>query len=643
MPDATMRETDGREAAQVFGPSRWWSAAARQRFVAAMQPVLALRHPNLVGTLAVSERGDTVVILSEDVAGVTLEAILAAEPVQSIAAIASILTQVAMALEHAHAAGLAHGAVRSSSVLIDENGDARVADMGVVAALSAAGVHGEMDESASPAYASPEVLRGESPSAPADQYALGALAYELLAGRGPLEASESWLRRAQLRWHPDSMDLSSHDVPEEWSRAVKRMLDKRPANRFASVTEAVRVFARANEGQDQRFRGPLGWIVKQQMSGAMPLEDDEEPDAAGGGRSPFASIEAPIVDVMEQRVRDAVLRHAPRISARGGGVRRRTLAVAACTVLVGALAWSATPRSTRDRLQSGLELEVSQLGNPRTAVSTITAAPPAGFAADPLAAARQPADSLSTSDPAPVAPSPPRREQPPAAAPVPSPNAAARVPHAESRPRKSRPGPREGAARPHQRVELATKLPPVQARASVPVVVTSMGAPPGPSSPSVPAAPPRSASLSADPSSLAVPVGTASAMSPEAAAAAPPPPSPQALSAAEAGNAARAVIGLLGSANVHSLSASMIPSQVDEAFVDWLARRPVGLDVGTPPAPRIVQTADGGAQVRYIVPITWTHASGARPTRTATVLVAVRPTVDGAPVVAWSLAQPFVP
>lgn len=87
----------------------------------------------------------------------------------------------------------------------------------------------------------------------------------------------------------------------------------------------------------------------------------------------------------------------------------------------------------------------------------------------------------------------------------------------------------------------------------------------------------------------------------------------------------------------------MVASREDEAFLDWLGRRPVDLDVGTPPAPRVTLTQDGGAQVHYDVPITWTHASGARPTRTATLVVAVRPTADGPPVIAWSLTQPFVP
>ena len=87
----------------------------------------------------------------------------------------------------------------------------------------------------------------------------------------------------------------------------------------------------------------------------------------------------------------------------------------------------------------------------------------------------------------------------------------------------------------------------------------------------------------------------------------------------------------------------MVASKIDQEFVDWLARRPVDLNVGTPSAPRIAATSDGGAQVSYAVPITWTHASGAHPTRTAMLIVTVRPSPSGATLANWSLAQPFAP
>ncbi|MGH7653865.1 MAG: serine/threonine protein kinase [Gemmatimonadaceae bacterium] len=665
MQNATMRETDTRESVQVFGPSRWWSAAARERFIAAMQPALGLRHPNLVRVLAVRERGDTVVILTEDVTGVTLESILAAEPLQSINAIASILTQVGMALEHAHAAGVAHGAISSSCIIVDENGDAMVADIGRAAAVAAAGVHGDFGDSAPPAYASPELHRGAHPSPASDQYALGALAYELLADRGPLDTSPGWLRRIQLRWHPDATDFSSRDVPEEWSRAVKRMLEARPANRFPSITDAVRVFAHASDGQDQRFRGPLGWIVKQQLSGAMPLEEDTQDAAAAG--SPFASINAPIVDLMEERLRDAVRRQAPRILSRAAGLRRRALAVGACAVLVGAVVWWRTPSSTVDRLHGDVALEMSQLESPRTSDAPITVAPPANTPPDPVSAARQPVESLPPAPAEPAAREPAARE-PAAREAVVRHALVIPPPRAEQRAMASRtrqhpkvivppdPSPGQSAAthtlnveaRPRPVIASNPSSPPPQ---PVGAAVTRVGEPPAAtpasapaSSPSTPGSSPSTPALSpsAPASSPSTPVSTASTLS-----AAPPPPAPRAspapLSAADATTAARIVVDQLRTSNVRALSASMISSPVDQAFIDWLARRPVDLEMGTPTAPRVTLTPDGGAQVRYVVPVTWTHASGARPSRTATVVVAVRAAAGGAAVVSWSLAQPFAP
>lgn len=647
MQDATTHETKAREAAQVFGPSRWWSAAARQRFVDAMEPALPLRHPNLVSTLAIHERGDTVEILTDDVTGVTLESVLAAEPVQSIHAIASIVTQVAAALDHAHAAGVAHGAICSSCVIIDENGDAMVADTGVAAAIAAAGVHGDFEDAASPAYASPEMLRGERPSPDSDQYALGALAYEMLAGRGPLDAPAGWLRRIQLRLHPDSMEFSSRDVPEEWSRAVKRMLEKRPANRFPSVADAVRVFARASEEQDQRFRGPLGWIVKQQLSGAMPVEDDTRGSAETA--SPFASIDAPIVDLMEQRLRDAVRRQSPRVASHTVTIRRRTLVVAACAVVIGAVAWSRIPSSTAARLRSTAELEVSQLGSPRTPGTPMTAAPPADFASDPVPAARQPVESLPPeTHRAVVAPPPPVTHRA-VVAPPPQVTHRAVVARPQRHPKvvtPVSPSPGQSAATHTLNVE-ARPLPVVEpskpstsSQPPVGVAATPIGGLPGAAAaPEATASP--SSPRSSTPSSSPRPSAALPALTP--APASPPPASPAALSAADAGAAARKVVDQIRTSSGHALSAWMVSSRANEAFLDWLARRPIDLDVGMPPAPRVTPTPDGGAQVRYVVPITWTHASGARPTRTATVVVTVRPAEDGAALVSWTLAQPFKP
>ncbi|MFI5233009.1 MAG: serine/threonine protein kinase [Gemmatimonadales bacterium] len=649
MQDATMHETKAREAAQVFGPSRWWSAAARQRFIEAMEPALALRHPNLVSTLAVHERGDTVVIVTESVTGVTLESVLAAEPVQSIHAIASILTQVATALDHAHAAGVAHGAICSSSVIIDENGDAIVADTGVAAAIAAAGVHGDFGDAASPAYASPELLRGERPSPDSDQYALGALAYEMLAGRGPLDTSAGWLRRMQLRLHPDSMEFSSMDVPEEWSRAVKRMLEKRPGNRFPSIADAVRVFVRAGDDQDQRFRGPLGWIVKQQLSGAMPLEDDARDSEAAA--SPFASIDAPIVDLMEQRLRDAVRRQAPRIVSRAVTGRRRTLVIAAGVAVVGAVAWSRIPPSTAARLRTTAELEMSQIGSPRTPGSAMTAAPPADFASDPVPAARQPTESLPPEPHgAAVTPTPPVAHRAVVTPPPPVAHRAA-VARPQRRPKiiaPTSPSPGQSAATHTLNVEarprpvIESSKPNAPSQPPVTVDATPIGG--------LPAAPPAASAASSSSSQASSPPSTvppASVPAPAPARAPAPasavPASPAVLSATAASTAARQVVDQIRTSSVHALSASMVSSRINEAFLDWLDRRPVNLEVGTPSAPRVTPTPDGGAQVRYVLPITWTHASGARPTRAATVVATVRPSADGATLVSWTLAQPFQP
>ena len=95
-----------------------------------------------------------------------------------------VLLDIAQALEHAHERGIIHRDLKPGNVLFDARGRVKLADFG------AAGTKSTTPEVArqqglSPFTASPEQLRGESPTETDDIYGLGALAYELLSGYPP--------------------------------------------------------------------------------------------------------------------------------------------------------------------------------------------------------------------------------------------------------------------------------------------------------------------------------------------------------------------------------------------------------------------------------------------------------------------------
>ena len=139
--------------------------------------------------------------------------------------------QLARALAHAHAAGVTHGALKPENVLLDERGNARVSDFGVarLLALPPVGLRIVIDLGDS-AYRAPEASATAPCEPPQDGYALGAILYELLAGKAP--GREALVPSA-----------SRSECPRALDDLAAALLDDAPSKRPTAAAAADRLEA----------------------------------------------------------------------------------------------------------------------------------------------------------------------------------------------------------------------------------------------------------------------------------------------------------------------------------------------------------------------------------------------------------------
>lgn len=156
-----------------------------------------------------------------------------------------LLAPVADALAHAHEQGVLHRDLKPANVMVDwaAGGHATLVDLGLARSSQAshdpAASHtgtGTGIVLGTPAYMAPEALAGARPDARGDLYALGVMAFELLAGRRPHEAASlgELLNRVATQAAPDLRECAP-TVPPALAALVAQLLATRPAARPGSA------------------------------------------------------------------------------------------------------------------------------------------------------------------------------------------------------------------------------------------------------------------------------------------------------------------------------------------------------------------------------------------------------------------------
>lgn len=162
-----------------------------------------------------------------------------------------LLSQIASALDHAHAHGVLHRDIKPSNVLLDEAGNAYLTDFGIAKIVETTLDLTRGNILGTPAYMSPEQCQGVRELTPAsDIYSLGIVLYEMVTGRTPYQAETPIaLIHMQLNQPLPLPRTIRPNLPEAAEKVILKALAKPPESRHASCSEMAAAFARAVAGQ----------------------------------------------------------------------------------------------------------------------------------------------------------------------------------------------------------------------------------------------------------------------------------------------------------------------------------------------------------------------------------------------------------
>ena len=237
-----------------------------ERFLAEIKTTANLQHPHILPLFDSGQAESFLFYVMPCVEGESLRNRLNQYHQLPVVEAVRIATNVAEALDYAHSHGVIHRDIKPANILLYA-GKPVISDFGIALAVGAAG-GGRLTETGlslgTPHYMSPEQATGDAHVGPAtDIYALGCVLYEMLAGEPPYTGNSAQAVLGKIiAGAPVSATQIRKSVPANVDAAIRKALEKLPADRFTGAQEFARALAdpafRHGEGAVAGVAGGVG-------------------------------------------------------------------------------------------------------------------------------------------------------------------------------------------------------------------------------------------------------------------------------------------------------------------------------------------------------------------------------------------------
>ncbi len=240
-----------------------------ERFRREMAIARRLDHPNVQRSLDVGENRSRPYLVLEYVEGETLRQSLRGRLPLSVDEAVGYGTQLAGALAHAHAHGIAHRDLKPENVLVTTDGQLKLFDFGIALMAGARRVTWRYlnDRLGTPDYMAPEQIEGKRGDQRTDVYALGVMLYEFLAGQVPFVGDNALAVMSQtVHDAPVPLHERNREVPPPLEAVVHKAMRKAPEERYQSAEEMLHDLEHLDDIDLAQF------VLGPERAGSMPSD-----------------------------------------------------------------------------------------------------------------------------------------------------------------------------------------------------------------------------------------------------------------------------------------------------------------------------------------------------------------------------------
>jgi serine/threonine protein kinase len=274
------------------------------RFEREAQAAASIQHPNTVSVTDFGESDDGIFYLvMEYVEGETLHKLLRREGTLPVRRAVRLLRQIADGVEAAHDLDILHRDLKPANIFLMQKGKGgdgfiKVGDFGLAkmmnqtvtdtaskATPSSRGIIG------TPEFMSPEQMQPELVvDKRADLYALGTIAYLMLAGKTPFTGELMQLVMQKVMQTPPPLASVRSDVPADVDRVVMRALATNPTDRSTTVGEWIAELEAAAADVDERPAGGSRLVVLAPLDAEVYVDDERKGSVGSSGRLVLTNI-----------------------------------------------------------------------------------------------------------------------------------------------------------------------------------------------------------------------------------------------------------------------------------------------------------------------------------------------------------------